>query len=918
MKKILSLFLIILSLLSLFSACGEYPDNAEAPEGTGEDIASSQTLSPEDDEPDKETTETVSDTGAVVITAQDTSQGDPPQVSPGEQTPPAAQSAPGETAQAPAQTPAQTAPEKAEKPAQSGKSKGELTGLSTYDKPALNVAFFGDCFTISAANMFGAFCFEGGSPVNTLGGGFGYNNSGMPRNTYSPYELFKFDGTEADSKITGMSKGIQRITSKDSPPLDYFILMTGRDAALVNPSVKGRSLTAALEIAELVKKQSAGGKIVLLVPPPFTGVLPNYFSEVKNLTVSKEEHKKMISDYAEEMKKAVGECTVVRADEAYSFFEDKYKSSGIDLYLSDGKTPSEAGSYYIAAVLYSSLFGKTAYGLEYAARLSDEECKTLQTAAHEFVFKSAPTSKAARTSPVQPVFEPDSRFKDQVFPKNFEYLKATALAYFERRSFVDYDHLASNGQSDPTNYRYFRRTVDGTGDPEEALPYKPLFLDCTSFIWALLKSAFDYELPENRSKSLTFNELGNDLVVFEHAAASSSHSPEAAVQKFLNTLMPGDVIAYSDPTNSRGHGCLYLGDGYLIQCSSSSRLGGGNADYNFKGKIDTHEDNGAVRLDKIDFMTSPLKSGYQFDPSLDMTIRIIRPHYAEFTPTENAKARAGAMSHILAYKETSAANGVTVNPGGTVDITVVIKNVGSSSKTVEVKDALPQGLTLASGNNNFSVTVAPGETKKTSYSLTLSPSAKPGEYISYKTTLAGGLALNDTPVAVGKTLTADEQKKLSDAAKSVADAADSFSLVKKAYSAAGIALPINSLNEVYGSVFLPAALDGYVKPNFSSPFYKAVAPGLFGGLKLMECDNTHRVKYVSAKNLCPGDIVYFAVSNDGKRGNDGCMLYIGNDTLLTVTDGAVKTISGSSACEEPLERIVGEYCFLILRPSLIS
>ena len=547
--------------------------------------------------------------------------------------------------------------------------------------------------------------------------------------------------------------------------------------------------------------------------------------------------------------------------------------------------------------------------MEFTGYLTEEEAKTLQKAAHEFVFGKAPTADTSykAVDPIQFVLKTDERFANQTFPKNYEALYATALAYFERGIFVQYDQLAL----DRVNFSFNRRSVS-LSSPEYGTAQTPLYLDCTAFVWSILKTAFDYELSANRSKPLTYNDLTETIVYEEHI--TNSTDTDAAIATFLASLQPGDVIAYSNPSNDRGHGVLYLGNGYIIQCSSASHLDTGNADYQYKQKHDSHEGNGGVRIDKIDFMTDPLKLSYQFNPSNDMTIRIIRPDYSKMTPTEDTVNRVNNLMHIVASKETSAPAGVSVNPGDDVTFTIVIKNVGAESKTVSVTDTLPAGVTLKSGSNDFSVTVAPGETVKTSYTVTVAASVAKGTHIDYEGTKAGGVSLGNTPIYVASTLSAADQTKLSDAAKAVKSASDTFAIAAAAYKAIGVTLPFSDTDAACDAI-LGKDKSGdtdvvYLKTD--SAQFKLIADGLFGGSALVNSDNTYRIKYVSYYNLVAGDIVLCRTTDNTVYS----YLYLGNAEFMTVRAGKIVTISGTAPCREILERLFGENGFAVIRPSL--
>ena len=92
MKKTLSLLLALVMIVSVFAACGEKPETAENGADTAQSVdAPAPVTDPDDEESDKEATETVTETGEVTIPPANT------------QTP--ADETPAPQGQAPSQTP---------------------------------------------------------------------------------------------------------------------------------------------------------------------------------------------------------------------------------------------------------------------------------------------------------------------------------------------------------------------------------------------------------------------------------------------------------------------------------------------------------------------------------------------------------------------------------------------------------------------------------------------------------------------------------------------------------------------------------------------------------------------------------------------------------------------------------------------
>ncbi|MBQ7624240.1 MAG: C40 family peptidase, partial [Clostridia bacterium] len=861
------------------------------------------------------------------------------------------------------------------RPSRAFPTKGEISRLSTYNNEPLNVSFLGDAFvTQDTANYFGAFCFEGGRPINSKGTGNVTRNINQNTEytsysyytTYSPYLLWdSADQPTLSPENAGTSLKI--MTSPDSPPLDFFIIQSGRDRLLFNSADATKAVKAVKAIYDLLKAQNPDGELVILVPPAFPdNGQPNYYTYNMG-TYNYENCKARISNLATRYANAVGnDCIMIRADEATYFFDENYGAdSGISLFRDDSRTPNEAGAYFTSALMYATLLNKSPYGMEFSAYLTEDESRLLQRAAHRFVFGSDPEAPAAPPAGRSlPIFEQDSRFTHEEAPKNFEYLLATAEAYFDRHLWIQYDQLGMMRTGSAISF--YRRTTDTSaapnlGSPEAGTPQSTLYLDCTAFVWSLIKDTFNYDLPENRSKPLSYDPNGTlaSMTAFKFVSVANGDdtysmtyqtdgdpvpcTSEEAAAVFLKTLRPGDVIAYSNDGNGRGHGVIYLGNGYVMQCTSASRLDGTSADYNYDGKYDSHEGRGGIRIDKIDFMTTPGRSSFQFDGQYLMTIRVTRPDYASMTPTANAIARVkGAssdpyvssdyynMRHVVAYRLTSAPEGVTVNPNDTVKMTVVLKNVGDHTKIISVTDSLPSTLTLESGQNNFTVTVAPGETVTREYTVRVKPTVANGTYIEYKNMKANGLTLNDTTIGVNKTLTESEQNSFKDyiASGSLSSAGGLLKLYKNAYSSLGISLDLTDEEALISALTVQgstsAAYVNTLKFNTSSPYYSYAAKGLFGGRHNYNT-SYRRMKYIGWQNLVCGDVIIVAArenksgdENEGKIKSYRSYIYLGDRTFAFDEGGSLKIVTGTAEAMNILETLPGEYYFCTLRPSLLK
>ena len=92
-----------------------------------------------------------------------------------------------------------------------------------------------------------------------------------------------------------------------------------------------------------------------------------------------------------------------------------------------------------------------------------------------------------------------------------------------------------------------------------------------------------------------------------------------------------------------------------------------------------------------------------------------------------------------------------------------------------------------------------------------------------------------------------------------------------------------------------------------------LVPGMYGGQNCNSIAGEHdsRIRRITAFNLMEGDIILY--SENGKKENAKLVIYAGNRVGYTVENGAVKSVEIGRLCES----LLGQYCFCILRPSVM-
>ena len=738
-----------------------------------------------------------------------------------------------------------------------------------------------------------------------------YDNLGET-STYNLYELFNFSDSSAQAKITSVKNThfLWAVTN----PTDCLIILSGRDRTLTTASSGQRGLTAFKEIQKAYYAANPDGKIVLLVPYPYKDTQGELGEKFKLTGYDSAGHRELIKSYAEkEAALAAGKIELAQIGDAFAFFEANYAESGIDLYDEGGIYASAAGGYYTACVLYAAVYGDSPAGLSEYGFLDKASAELLQEAAHVFVLGSAPEKKD-RSNEALPhrsyedcdprtMKNRDPRFENEVYPEYFDELFATAYTYEAFGKAVQYDQNNMRKVSGT----FERRLTQGLY-PWQINPQRLSYLDCTWYCHAVYHSAFNYTVkPSVRTRVIDTRE-GE---VFRWVGSNPDIPAEEAIEKFIKTIQPGDILVYHDHEKGWGHGMIYLGNGMLIHCSTGSHKGGGSADYNFSANIDGKEPLGGVFFAPVDILINKHTNYYCFTSARE--VAVLRPLSLGIKPTEEAVARAQNLAGIVCWKETTASGGVTVNPGDDVTFTYVIRNDNGSDRVVSIKDKLPENTSFKSGDVTFengtldtSVTVRSHETLRLSFTVVLSESAGYGE-ISCGDTVIGGIRLEDFPIHVGRTLTDSEMKTLAAAADG---AGDDLGLVEKAYAAIGRSLDLGSGREMIGSVCTVAA-DGSSFAVGSGALRALLVQNVFGGRAYGGDFYGDRIRCVTPDNCLCGDLL--CVMKDAETLK--VYLCVGDGVFKTVENGETVTVSRANAVDLT-EKLLGEFGFFLLRPSL--
>ncbi|MBQ7624648.1 MAG: DUF11 domain-containing protein [Clostridia bacterium] len=943
MKKLISLLLALIFILSAFSGCGEKtPEPAGDPSASApasEDIPAPDGSNDEEDT-DKEATEiTPPDMPAIITTDPSASAGDSGQ--PASQQPSGQQTAPSGAQTDPGtQTPAQSGtgtgtqtPSQTQTPSSSNTGKGLVPAsgkveFTTDWKEEYNIVFFGDGFTIAynMGDIMKKFAEADGIKLNFSTAY--YDNIGTD-STYNFYECFKWDTSDGTNKVASVSKDIFKKPLEDpaNNKADIFMPLVSRDRGICIETGREKNIAATEYYTQKLTSVFPNARTVVLAPSGYKeGNDGALIKKIGLQYTGLSDHNKAIHTYADEvLAKVAGNKSAVYLCDAYDYFNANYASSGIDLYDFNKLYPSMAGGYYNACVVYAAVFGNATSGIPFYGFFDDENAaKTLQEAADKYVASTGKTLKAhGKTYSFQPLTleQADPRnlpqkpeYAHEVYPQYYDEVLSAAMAYYQRTWFIQYDNL----NMDRANKSMRRRETSFNLSPEEATPQNYMYSDCSAYLHELFVDAFNCDFDGANGVNSFFDNTDlaqTDWRVFDYCETTDKRSKDELKKEFMSVLQPGDFMGIQIPDGSGGHIMLYIGNGMVLHFTGRHATGGGE-NYLYDNGTDEYEMINSILYDPIE-KANPF-GGFT---NKDYKVAIFRPWKLNIKPSTQAKNRLKDLRNVVAYKHTTAPEGVTVNPGDDVTFTFVIRNVDFTPKTINITDKISQGTSFKSGKDfkvqgsdiSAAVTVPAGETVKLSYTVTVDKNATPGTTIENHSAYLNGVRHNDTPINVAKTLTAEQQKAFAAAVDKVgANASNSFDLALKAYKDAfNYTLPYSSAKEAFDKAFEGKASFAKMKTPRTVTFLN-----MFGGKRYTMSSANYepeRIRHISTINLVAGDLLLFA---DNTEGADAYVyVYLGDHILAEIADG--KLVKRSSADSQMIvESSQSRSVFCVLRPSM--
>ena len=513
---------------------------------------------------------------------------------------------------------------------------------------------------------------------------------------------------------------------------------------------------------------------------------------------------------------------------------------------------------------------------------------------------------------------------------NEEILVEIARAYDRKGAQILYDQ------------NYARRSIFSS--PEDATAQRTIFLDCSSFVNACYREAFDEDILPNGKSPTTenFNAYARDFTNNEDVFGYYNPSDyielddrKALTDELYTALEVGDVLVYrhgaQGSSSVRGHAYIYIGDGMFMHCAGAGSYVRNEKDPSLSYDSASYEIESEGTIGTATFaeiFEDTASKRYLFKFERDDTVYsfgILRPLARELEPTDEALSRM-RIAGLSMEKTASVCENASLDVGSLLTYTITLKNTNEYALNgVLVEDRLPYGcehvsgvLTPSGSSGWFSVSVDVPANATVILSHTVRVTASAPALIVSENTYVGDVELGYITHTVSA-YSAAEREALRNLALTYADGdgswEDTLTMIKAIYDA-----------PLFDHTDIGAALDDLIDVknrtrHTETELSQMLVPNMYGGYLirygwLYSPEENDKTRLPKEEHLAIGDIILADY-----EGGEIAYLYIGNHTLLTVVDGECRTLTIGENIYTPGENILISLLaydrYAVLRPSML-
>lgn len=473
--------------------------------------------------------------------------------------------------------------------------------------------------------------------------------------------------------------------------------------------------------------------------------------------------------------------------------------------------------------------------------------------------------------------------------------------------------------------------------PETAAAETTVYLDCSSYVNAVYRTAFGVNVMDSDETTSTAKfadycaQGGSDVVGYwVNGDYTTDTQIQAVLSQVRGQLQVGDLLVYRHGTEAdpAGHVYIYVGDDMFLHCTGSSYLYADIPSESRDRATVAEKTGGAIQqlhLDEVFVNTSSTR--YLFKATAEDTVTcfgVLRPLNRGLSVTEQTKARLRYRG-LDAELSVDAGQYAAVQNGQTLTYTLTMTNPSASRlSAVPVSVKLPQGVTLVSAGDmtltdgvlSWTGRVNAGQTVTLSWSVQVSAAA--GDCIvteGYVDTIA----MNSLTNTVSGHTDAQLAQVVSGArALEGSSFADPMDLVQQVYTSV---LGSSPLGERKAKEVLKMLMDKTNDTCYAgTELSGAVVPNLYGGLDIKDgfITDVNRTRLVQESYMTLGDVV--VTEYDGIY---EVFIYLGDGQLAKVssTDGVCQIVSSTGEAysgTNVLATFIAYDQYVILRPSMLG
>jgi uncharacterized repeat protein (TIGR01451 family) len=286
------------------------------------------------------------------------------------------------------------------------------------------------------------------------------------------------------------------------------------------------------------------------------------------------------------------------------------------------------------------------------------------------------------------------------------------------------------------------------------------------------------------------------------------------------------------------------------------------------------------------------------------------------------------LSGVRVDKLSSHKSSSSVNIGDEITFTFSVFNSNTYPVSLNIYDKVPANTVYVSGGESvtdgeltWTVAVGAGETVTVSYTVKVLEGTADGATVYGTDATVGGVSVKCPEIYVKRTLTAEEQNKIADAAAALMSEGTTLTglafVNEVYYRALGTE---NAFADTNADTVMTGANGAFVtdttysahghKLNPTGSYYKMLVPHLYGGYNFINISGMSgdRTRLLKEQNLTVGDVIISRTSSALR-----IFLYVGGDKLINISSTpALDTVSVNVRCSY----LLAYYKYYgVLRPS---